>query len=95
MTARIRTASVLAALATATLAASTPATAAPLETADVRVSADVRGWPPELTENTRLFVTPYRSYLVQIVRGEPTLVLSTGFDSCYFMTQHGQQRYPC
>ncbi len=52
-------------------------------------------WPPELTEHTRLFVNPYRSYLVQERNGVPTLVLSTGWDSCYFMTQHGQQRYPC
>jgi hypothetical protein len=59
------------------------------------VSADAGGWPAELKEHTRLFVNPYRSYLVQIRDGEPTLVLSTGFDSCYFMTQHGVQRYPC
>jgi hypothetical protein len=59
------------------------------------VSADADGWPAELGEHTRLFVTPYRSYTVQIRDGEPTLVLSTGWDSCYFMTQHGQQRYPC
>lgn len=52
-------------------------------------------WPAELTEHTRLFVNPYRSYLVQVRNGVPTLVLSTGWDSCYFMTQHGQQRYPC
>ena len=52
-------------------------------------------WPTELTEHTRLFVNPYRSYLVTIRDGVPTLVLSTGWDSCYFMTQHGQQRYPC
>jgi hypothetical protein len=59
------------------------------------VSADGAGWPAELKEHTRLFVNPYRSYVVQIRNGERTLVLSTGFDSCYFMTQHGQQRYPC
>jgi hypothetical protein len=59
------------------------------------VSADAGGWPAELKEHTRLFVNPYRSYTVQIRDGEPTLVLSTGFDSCYFMTQHGEQRYPC
>jgi hypothetical protein len=59
------------------------------------VSADAGGWPAELTEHTRLFVNPYRSYTVQIRDGEPTLVLSTGFDSCYFMTQHGVVRYPC
>ena len=59
------------------------------------VSADGAGWPAELTEHTRLFVNPYRSYLVTIRDGEPTLVLSTGWDSCYFMTQSGQQRYPC
>ncbi len=59
------------------------------------VSADGAGWPAELTEHTRLFVNPYRSYLVQERNGVPTLVLSTGWDSCYFMTQHGQQRYPC
>jgi hypothetical protein len=59
------------------------------------VSADAGGWPAELTEHTRLFVNPYRSYLVQIRDGEPTLVLSTGFDSCYFMTQNGVLRYPC
>ena len=52
-------------------------------------------WPAELTEHTRLFVNPYRSYLVQERNGVLTLVLSTGWDSCYFMTQHGQQRYPC
>jgi hypothetical protein len=59
------------------------------------VSADAAGWPAELAEHTRLFVNPYRSYTVQIVDGEATLVLSTGWDSCFFMTQHGQQRYPC
>ena len=59
------------------------------------VSADGSGWPAELTEHTRLFVNPYRSYLVTMRDGEPTLVLSTGFDSCYFMTQDGVQRYPC
>jgi len=59
------------------------------------VSADAGGWPAELKEHTRLFVNPYRSYTVQIRDGEPTLVLSTGFDSCYFMTQHGVQHYPC
>ena len=52
-------------------------------------------WPAELTEHTRLFVNPYRSYLVQERDGVLTLVLSTGWDSCYFMTQQGQQRYPC
>ncbi len=59
------------------------------------VSADAGGWPAELREHTRLFVNPYRSYLVTIRDGEPTLVLSTGFDSCYFMTQNGVLRYPC
>ncbi len=59
---------------------------------DTRAGVD---WPTELTEHTRLFVNPYRSYLVTIRDGVPTLVLSTGWDSCYFMTQHGQQRYPC
>ncbi len=59
------------------------------------VSADASGWPAELTEHTRLFVNPYRSYLVQMDDGEPTLVLSTGFDSCVFMTQRGTVRYPC
>ena len=58
-------------------------------------SARAIAWPAELTEHTRLFVNPYRSYLVQERDGVPTLVLSTGWDSCYFMTQHGQQRYPC
>ena len=59
------------------------------------VSADAGGWPAELTEHTRLFVNPYRSYTVQIRDGEPTLVLSTGWDSCYFMTQRGVRTYPC
>ncbi len=57
--------------------------------------SDAGDWPAELTENTRLFVNPYRSYLVQERNGALTLVPSTGWDSCYFMTQHGQQRYPC
>jgi hypothetical protein len=53
-------------------------------------------WPAELTEHTRLFVNPYRSYLVTIRNGVPTLALSTGWDSCWFMTQrHGVLRYPC
>jgi hypothetical protein len=51
--------------------------------------------PSELTEDTRLFVNPYRSYLVQTVDGRKTLVLSTGFASCYFMTQDGMRQYPC
>jgi hypothetical protein len=87
MSVRLRTATVL----TALIAAGLPAAGA----AASPVSADNSRWPAELTENTRLFVNPYRSYLVQIRDGEPTLVLSTGFDSCYFLTQHGQQRYPC
>jgi hypothetical protein len=60
-----------------------------------RVAAGA-GWPTELTEHTRLFVNPYRSYLVEIRNGAPTLVLSTGWDSCWFMTQrHGVRNYPC
>ncbi len=53
-------------------------------------------WPAELTEHTRLFVNPYRSYLVELRDGVPTLVLSTGWDSCWMMTQHhGVRQYPC
>jgi hypothetical protein len=60
-----------------------------------RVASGV-DWPTELTEHTRLFVNPYRSYLVEIRNGAPTLVLSTGWDSCWFMTQnHGVRNYPC
>jgi hypothetical protein len=54
-------------------------------------------WPAELPAGTRLFVNSYRSFLVEVsCDGVPTLVLSTGFDSCWFMTQnYGVLRYPC
>ena len=101
-TSRIRTATVLAAITAATLTGvGGAASAAPTAGAPSRGDSlpDTRApgvaWPAELTEHTRLFVTPYRSYLVTIRDGVPTLTLSTGWDSCYFMTQHGQQRYPC
>ena len=55
----------------------------------------VGAWPAELTEHTRLFVNPYKSYLVEMRDGVPTLVLSTGFDSCWFMTRDGVLGYPC
>jgi hypothetical protein len=87
MSVRLRTATVL----TALIAAGLPAAGA----AASPVSADNSRWPAELTENTRLFVNPYRSYLVQTVDGRKTLVLSTGLASCYFMTQDGMRQYPC
>jgi hypothetical protein len=98
-TRRIRTATLVAGITAATLAGAGGASAAsdPSPSVDSLpdVSADAGGWPAELTEHTRLYVNPYRSYLVTIRDGEPTLVLSTGFDSCYVMTQDGEQRYPC
>jgi hypothetical protein len=106
-TSRIRTATVLAGITAATLTGVGIASATPTATADGAValaapgdslpdvSADGSGWPAELTEHTRLYVNPYRSYLVTIRDGKATLVLSTGFDSCYVMTQDGEQRYPC
>ena len=97
---RIRTATVAVAIAAATLTGAGSAAAAPIAGSDgdslPDVSADGAGWPAELTEHTRLFVNPYRSYLVTMRGGEPTLVLSTGWDSCWMMTQHdGVRQYPC
>ncbi len=108
---RTRTATLLVGLTAASLtagaAAAGGATAAPSATAEGAAPAaepggdslpgqrSVGAWPAELTEHTRLFVNPYKSYLVEMRDGVPTLVLSTGFDSCVFMTQHGVLGYPC
>jgi hypothetical protein len=98
-TTRTRISTVLAGVAVLTLAGTSGAGAAPSATsADDSlpgVNAAAGGWPAELGEGTRLFVNPYRSYLVEIHDGEPTLVLATGFAACYFMTQQGVRSYPC
>ena len=98
-TTRTRVATVLAGVAVLTLAGTSGAGATPSATsADDSlpdVSADAGAWPAELVEGTRLFVSPYRSYLVEIHDGEPTLVLATGYAACYFMTQKGERSYPC
>jgi hypothetical protein len=98
-TTRPRIATVLAGAAVLTLAGTSGAGAAPSATSAgdslPAVTADAGRWPPELVEGSRLFVNPYRSYLVEIHDGEPTLVLATGFAACYFMTQQGVRSYPC
>ena len=52
-------------------------------------------WPAELPVGSRLVSDAHTSYLVQTDCGVLTLVRSDDPGSCWYMTGHGLQRYPC
>jgi hypothetical protein len=51
--------------------------------------------PAGLEDGSRLFVTTYRSYIVQLTCGRLELIEPTGFDSCYFLDDDVVRGYPC
>jgi hypothetical protein len=57
---------------------------------------DARALPDGLRDGSRLFLSAYRSYLVQLdTCGRVSLVQPTGFDSCYLLDGDEVLRYPC
>ena len=52
--------------------------------------------PEGVRDGSRLFITKYRSVLVQLDDdGEISLIEPTGWDSCYFLHEDTVIRYPC
>jgi hypothetical protein len=51
--------------------------------------------PDGVEDGSRLFVTTYRSYLVQVTCGRLELVEPTGVDSCFFLDGDVVRGYPC
>jgi hypothetical protein len=57
---------------------------------------DARALPDGLREGSRLFLSAYRSYLVDVDScGRVSLTEPTGFDSCYLLDGDEVLRYPC
>ncbi|UOY01174.1 hypothetical protein [Blastococcus sp. PRF04-17] len=52
--------------------------------------------PEGLHDGSRLFITKYRSVLVQVDDdGDISLIEPTGWDSCYFLHEDTVIHYPC
>jgi hypothetical protein len=84
-------------LAAGTVLSAVPAAAA---TADPVGSCDAVQDPPAalpagVHEGDRLFLTPYRGFVVQLTCGRLELVEPTGWDSCYYLSGDDVVRYPC
>lgn len=57
---------------------------------------DAAALPSALRDGSRLFLSKYRSFLVQVDRcGTVSLVEPTGWDSCYGLSDDEVFRYPC
>ena len=84
---------VVAATALTACAANADAAADDGSCAEARDDAAVL--PDGLDDGSRLFVTTYRSYIVQVTCGRVELVEPTGFDTCYFLNDDDVVRYPC
>lgn len=94
-----RTAAALLAVATATALTACQTSADAATASDDESCAESRDdaalLPEGLENGSRLFVTTYRSYIVQVTCGRLELVEPTGFDSCYFLNDDDVVRYPC
>jgi hypothetical protein len=84
-------------VAAATVLSAVPAAAATIEPAGScdSVQDPTAQLPAGLHEGDRLFLTPYRGFVVQLVCGRLELVEPTGWDSCYLLSGDDVVRYPC
>ena len=70
--------------------------AAPAAEVNAAPRDDASVLPEGLRDGSRLFITKYRSVLVQVGDcGEISLIEPTGWDSCYFLHEDTVVRYPC
>ena len=52
--------------------------------------------PEGVHDGSRLFITKYRSVLVDVdSKGDISLIEPTGWDTCYFLHEDEVIRYPC
>ena len=96
-----RRAAVVLAVATATVGTAGWAVAADHDAAPVAQSVDeprddASLLPEGVRDGSRLFITKYRSVIVDVDRdGEISLIEPTGWDTCYFLHEDEVIRYPC
>jgi hypothetical protein len=97
-----RSAAVLAAVLTATVGtvgwalAADDVGAAPAAESCAEPRDDAPVLPAGLRDGSQLFVTKYRSVIVELDScGAISLIEPTGWDSCYFLHEDEVIRYPC